>query len=315
MSSALRPAALCTGAFALAMAAVAAPAHAQPAEPTEPTEPTEAPEARPAGEPGSRREEARFTDANADRVVLFSTAETHPKGTFYFSDYELILLQFGYAITDDFELALTGVPPIVKNQPYFFDLAAKLNVHRGDVFRFAVQAAFDGILVPDSNPSSLFGVRPGVVGQFCFDLLCHHSVSLNASTFVNSQSNIVLPLLFSAGLTVRANKLIKILAEPAYPTYAGGGGNLDSPKGFIGSYGIRLSGAHWGLDLTFIKPFYSGADIGLIMGVPWVAFTYRGDWDKRPRPEETAPPPGPRVPATAPTAPAPAPAPVAPQQF
>src|SRR5207249_1867311 len=93
--------------------------------------------------PGESANDIRFTDAHADRVVLGSTAETHPQGTFFFSDYEVILLQFGYAVTDSLQLSVAGLPPLAKEQPYFFDFGLKLNVARTDVFRAALLGAFD----------------------------------------------------------------------------------------------------------------------------------------------------------------------------
>ena len=75
-------------------------------------------------------------------MILGSTAETHPKGTFFFSDYELLLLQAGYAITDEFQLQLTGIPPIVKDQPYYCDIGAKLNIVRNESFRAAINGGF-----------------------------------------------------------------------------------------------------------------------------------------------------------------------------
>ena len=53
--------------------------------------------AYPAAPPPPRRE---IVDPQGDRVVLLPTATTHPAGTFYFSNYELIIFQAGYAFTD-----------------------------------------------------------------------------------------------------------------------------------------------------------------------------------------------------------------------
>jgi hypothetical protein len=231
-----------------------------------------------AGEPGDRNGEARFHDANADHVVLFSTAETHPKGTFYFSDYELVLLQAGYAITDGLQVSLTGVPPLLKNQPYFFDLAFKGNLLRTEVLRLAIIGAGTAVVVPDSDPSSLFGARANGVAQFCFEGLCKHSFSFNVGTFINSESNVVVPITLAGGLVVQASSLVKLLLEPAY-ALAVGKGVESQPEGFLLSYGLRLSGEHFGFDLAFIRPF--GADSPFILGVPWVAFTYRTSGDKR----------------------------------
>lgn len=231
-----------------------------------------------AGEPGDRKGEPRFQDANADHIVLFSTAETHPKGTFYFSDYELILLQAGYAITDSVQVSLTGVPPLVKSQPYFFDLAIKGNFLRTEVVRLALVGAGTAVVLPDTDPSSVFGARLNGISQFCFEGLCKNSFSFNVGTFINSESNTVVPITLAGGLVVQPSSLVKLLLEPAYALVIGEGVE-DQPEGFLLNYGIRLSGEHFGFDLAFIRPF--GADSPLILGVPWVAFTYRTSGDKR----------------------------------
>jgi hypothetical protein len=228
--------------------------------------------------PGQRAGEPRLEDANADRVVLFSTAETHPKGTFFFSDYELILLQFGYAFTDNIQLSLTGVPPLVTNQPYFFDLALKANLLRSDVVRLAIVGAGTLVTIPDTDPSTFFGARLNGIAQFCFEAACRSSFSFNLGTFINSESTTVVPITFGGGFVVHASDLVKLLLEPAYALGVGSGVE-NQPAGFLLSYGVRLSANHFGFDLAFIRPF--GVDSPFILGVPWVAFTYRSSGDSR----------------------------------
>src|ERR1019366_2987154 len=109
----LAPLAILAG---LTATVVAAPTSAQdlppqPLPPGAPPPPAAAPDPpAPSGEPG----DLRFRDANADRVILGSTAETHPKGTFFISDYEILLLQVGYAITDQLQVSVTGIPPLIQ---------------------------------------------------------------------------------------------------------------------------------------------------------------------------------------------------------
>src|SRR5579862_4827741 len=58
-------------------------------------------------------------DPQADRGVVLPTAYTHPKGTFFVSNYDIVLSQLGYAFTDDTQISLTGVPPIGGDQVAF----------------------------------------------------------------------------------------------------------------------------------------------------------------------------------------------------
>jgi hypothetical protein len=215
----------------------------------------------------------RHVDANTDRVILYSTAETQPAGTFYFSDYEIILMQIGYAVTDQLQVSLTAIPPLFTDQPYFFDVTAKFNLQRGDVFRSAVQVAFDTVVSPKSNPRSIFGVRAGLIGQFCLVADCLTSFTLNAGTLLTDQPNALVPVYFAGGLLVHVTNVFKLMVEPNY-TLAIGNGRVDGPSGFLLNYGLRLSGNQFGFDLAFIKPL-GGDSAGLVMGVPMVSFTYR----------------------------------------
>lgn len=228
-------------------------------------------------------QDVRYMDANADRVILFSTAETHPEGTFFFTDYELVLLQFGYAITDELQLALTGLPPMFDDQPYLFALSLKLNVARGERFRAALMGSIDYINIDSDN---YIGGRLGGVAQVCFGRTCQSSLNLNAQGFINDSTSDFLPVLTALGFVGHVSSLFSILLEPSYAFVIGD--SVDDADGFLLSYGVRLSGANWGLDLTFVRPFADGYD-ALIMGVPWLAFTYRTDGDRT----NTNPPGGP----------------------
>lgn len=223
----------------------------------------------------AQERDLRSVDANSDRVIIYSTAETHPAGTFYFSDYEIVLLQVGYAITDSVQVSLTGIPPMFTNQPYFFDLTTKVNLLRTSAFRAAIQIAGDVLVSPTSNPDSIFGLRMGGIGQVCFDPGCLSSLTLNAGTLLNNKSNEVVPIYLAAGLMFHVTDLLKFMVEPNYAV-AVGNGKVDGPNGFILDYGIRLSGRQFGFDLAFIRPIGSGSG-SFVMGVPMISFTYRTD--------------------------------------
>jgi hypothetical protein len=242
------------------------------------------------GPAGSSPNDLRYRDANADRVVLGSTAETHPKGTFFISDYEILLVQLGYAVTDELQLEIAGVPPIVKNQPYYVDLGAKLNLYRGDSFRAALTGGFDIVTTGGTGPSGpYYGGRLGAIGQICFngDGTCRSSLSLNVGTILTSGANEVLPIYGSAGFIFNVSKLVSILAEPATLGALGtGSSNVGAGAFFVLDYGVRIAGPNFGVDLTFIEPVAttSGSfDNPFILGYPFVAFTYRTDGDVKPR--------------------------------
>lgn len=229
----------------------------------------------------------RFVDANTDRVLITSTAETHPEGTFYFTDYELVLLQFGYAITDHVQISLTGVPPLVENQPYFFDLAIKGNVVRNDTLRLALIGALD--VVVDEDGDTFWGARPGAVGTLCFGQTCQSNVSAGLGTFVNDDLGDFVPFTFNLGVIGRVSELVAFLVEPIFLGVLGD--ETEVANGMLLNYGVRLSGEQWGLDVGFTKviPFEDSFDDPFILGWPIVSFTYRTEGNARGS-AETAPP-------------------------
>jgi hypothetical protein len=208
-------------------------------------------------------DDTRYVDAHCDHVVLSSTAETHPKGTFFVTDYEVIVPHVGYALTDRYELMLTWV------FLSWIDVAMKLNVYRGKFLRSAVVGAFDLPTAFEATPMwRLVGIQ-----QFCFTRACWSSVSVNALGLVNQsgdypQSRTLFDV--SAGGIVALGRVVKLLVEPRWtwepafssePTFGVGGG-------------IRFSGTHFGVDLGWVpvgEPYEA---------LPWLAFTYRTAGDR-----------------------------------
>ncbi len=243
-----------------------------------------APPAPPTFVAGQSPDDVRFRDAHVDRVVLAPTAETHPKGTFYVSDYELLFLQLGYAVTDDLQLSVAGLLPVTSDQPLFFDFGAKLNVFRGEAFRAAVFGALDVVTSTTGRDDSAFAGRVGAVGQICFERTCQSSLSLTAGTLAASGMHKVLPYFGAAGFVLHASSRVSLLAEPSVVGATSFDGLTEGGALFAIGYGLRIAGPNFGLDLTFVDPIAgtAGGAVGstnMPMGIPFVAFTYRTDGD------------------------------------
>src|SRR5206468_6498876 len=119
-----------------------APAYAPPPAPGGGQVPTLAGYAAP---PPPQPPRPSIVDPQGDRVVLLPTATTHPQGTFFFSNYELIVFQGGYAFTDSTQLSVTAIP-IPSESVTALDFSLKSSVYRGGLVRAAAIGSASGVV-------------------------------------------------------------------------------------------------------------------------------------------------------------------------
>ncbi len=227
----------------------------------------------PEGGSDAPAEDVRYLDAAANRVVWLPTAETNPEGTFFFGIYEVVGLQFGYALTDDFEFALTGVVPI-DTFPYAFDLSVKWNVLRHRVFRVALFGSL-GVYV-DGDRAETIGGRAGASLSFCLNDDCTSQLSLSGGALIGNHIDTELPLAMGAGLVVRVHRLLALVVEPLYGRIE----KMNAPDAFVLNYVFRIGQLDWSLDVGMTRPFVDELKSGpFVAGIPWLAFTYRLGWE------------------------------------
>lgn len=106
-------------------------------------------------------------------------------------------------------------------------------------------------------------------------------------TFLNDRSNEYLPIVPAAGFVGRLSDLFAVIIEPAYAFVVGD--RTVGLDGFLLTYGVRLSGTNFGVDLLLVRPFGVEEDNPFILGFPWLAVTYRTDGSSRTQ-EEMRPP-------------------------
>ena len=214
----------------------------------------------PAAPPGSARTPSE--DPQADRGVVLPTAYTHPKGTFFVSNYDIVLSQLGYAFTDDTQISLTGVPPIGGDQVAVIDLTLKTTLYRGGLVRFAALGSTSGLV---ANGLGVVGIgRVGGVAPLGLEARCASSLSIS--------SNITL-----AGVMLMANgangifhmsRSLSLLAE--LDTLLPLANAAAEFNGAMAGGGVRFHWTHVGLDLTLMR-FLGSTHTTL----PILAFTYR----------------------------------------
>jgi hypothetical protein len=195
-------------------------------------------------------------------VVLLPTAYTHTKGTFFFSSYDIVLLQGGYAFTDDTQITLTTLP-LASEGLAILDLSLKSSLARGQRVRAAALASASGAV--GSDIGALFIGRVGAVVQVCADAACDSSFSLS--------SNVALagPLLLMAnglGTIWRVSRRVSLLGELATMVPLGTVGGTFNGATLGG--GVRFHFYYWGFDLTLVRGLDTGGP-----ALPLLSATYR----------------------------------------
>jgi hypothetical protein len=201
-------------------------------------------------------------DPQADRVVLLPTAYTHPKGTFFVSDYEVVLLQVGYALTDDTQVALTTVPPLGAERVAFLDLTLKRALVRSGLVRASALGSVSGVVAKELG--GVFIGRVGGVAQLCLEARCDSSFSISSNLTL---AGLVL-MANGVGGVFRLGRTVSLLAEldTLLPLGREGG---QYNGGLLGG-GVRFHWTSWGLDLSLLRVLRRHADV-----LPFLALTYR----------------------------------------
>ncbi len=238
---------------------------------------------RPGLDPG------QVEDPNIDRTLLMPTAQTQPKGSFSFNDYELLLVGVTYGVTDDFQIGAMTLVPITDDMPAYLNASAKYRFVKAGPLRLAAQVGinymsadffdegddFDNGEGSDDDSLSMFS--GGLIASICLDAGCHSlaSASVTSATgFENDARGTA--LVFDASLAARVSPHAKLLLEVTSAGAFDGNDSLEVADGALLSYGVRFYSKEIAGDIGFIKPI--GEDIDsddFLLGIPFINFTYR----------------------------------------
>jgi hypothetical protein len=202
-------------------------------------------------------------DPQGDRVILLPTATTHPQGTFYFSNYEVIVFQAGYAFTDSTQLSVTAIP-VPSESVTALDFSLKSSVYRGGLVRAAAIGSASGVVGKDVGVAFLG--RAGAVVQVCLAQRCESSLSLSTNAVLIG----TLLMVNGAGGIWRISPHVSLLGELATMLPLGSQGG--PVCGALLSGGVRLHYTHWGFDFTALHVLDSSDAAAT---VPFFAMTYR----------------------------------------
>ncbi len=240
-----------------------------------------------AAPPVPTHRQGRLQDPHIDRGlinIISPTAETQPKGSFSFTDYELLLMGITYGVTDQLQVSLTTMAPITEDMPLFAIIGGKLQLVSSGNLHFALVGNLfygsdgDSGSSSDSASAALLG---GAV-SLCLDPTCASLLSgaLQAGFALEADQNGVLPYLVSVSVSKKVGRRVKLLAGFDTAGVTADGDNELADGGLL-SYGLRFFSSDIAGDIGFIKPVCLSSrvegdcDGGLVMGVPWVDFSYR----------------------------------------
>jgi hypothetical protein len=209
----------------------------------------------------------RLRDAHNDRLLFAPTAETNPRGSFYATSYEIVLLQLGYALTDSTQLSLTLTPPIGEEGVIPGDISIKTVLLREPHVSVAGLVSASGII--GFEEFSGFLGRVGGVASFCVsEPECPLTFSMSSNIALAGPASLVFS---GAGLNFRAGRIVSIIAE--LDTLIPLGEVAGQANGLLGGAGVRLSGRAWGVDMALMKAGQARSAPSSVF--PFLAVTYR----------------------------------------
>jgi len=200
-------------------------------------------------------------------VLITPTAETNPKGSFYATSYEIVLLQLGYSVSDNTQISVTATPPLGEQAVVPADISVKTLVLREAQVSVAVIASASGI-VGFEEFSGFLGRAGGAV-TLCADAVnCSVSFSIGSSLALAGPASIWFN---GVGATFRLSKLVSLLAE--VDTLLPLSEPVGEANGLLVGAGVRLSGRAWGVDLALMAAGKAREKPSSVL--PFIAATYR----------------------------------------
>jgi len=186
-------------------------------------------------------------------LFLMPTAETMPKGSFYFADYELLIINFTYAPTSSTHVGVYTIFPVVAEFLETVTVSVKQRYLNTQSFRSAAWFTY-------SPKSNFFSVGNSIsIGK----QKTNFHLGIGALTVFDDTSD--WELVYMAGVKFRASSRLSLLAE-----YTNFSTLIDEDYyGFV-SIGVRIHWSKAALDIGGFRPLEDSGDLILI---PIVKFT------------------------------------------
>lgn len=190
-------------------------------------------------------------------LLMMPTAYTMPKGASYFTDYEILLLNYTHAITGRTHVGLFSLFPIIPQFVETFTFGLKQNYLRTNSLQLAAWIAY---------ANRIEGVAFGNVMSINANRLRFH-VNVGNGLTADSDGSLIM---YNIGVEHRASDKLSFLAE--YSNFS----TLEETKtdGFL-SAGFRLSWEKISWDLAGVKML--GVETGNLLYLPYSKVTFYFD--------------------------------------
>ena len=198
-----------------------------------------------------------LTDPDQNSIMFCPTPATLPKGDFYFRDFELFILNFGFGITDGIDISVGTLFP-VSSSVLMLSIGGKIRVLDRD--RSPIGLALIG------NYTTLKDTRFGMVGAVAGIGDVHKSLNLAVNrTFDDDDEQ---GTTYIAGADIQIGRRSKIFAEFFNSSMLLG--DDKDLKGFI-NIGIRWFGRAHSFSLSGFRPLVE--DSGSFIAFPMVMYS------------------------------------------
>jgi hypothetical protein len=190
----------------------------------------------------------RTSDPDINSVMLSPTPATLPKGDMYFRSFELILLNYGYSLTNTTDLSIGALFPISSTWN-FVSLGIKQMVL--DRTRHNVGVAVSGNLTVPAKDASSFGLLTGIIGIGDPDRSLN--ITLGASIVEDNEAG----FFYLVGADYRVSERIKLIAEFGNEANFIEDDDDENIRGVV-NVGVRIFGEKISAALSGIRPIWDG---------------------------------------------------------
>ncbi len=199
-------------------------------------------------------------DPDRNSILLTPTTETLPKGSHYFRSFELLFLNYGVGVTDNFNLSVASFFP-VSTSWNFLILGAKWQVLDREDELLGLAATGSYFITPDDQPISTIGMVLGIGDA-------RRSLNLAIDYGVDSDGNSGERIML--GGDWQFTRKMKAIVEWGNSSLLVRGGD-DDFNGFI-TFGFRIFGEDMAFTMGAFRPL-TADDMDSFIGLPMIMFS------------------------------------------